>query len=155
VADHRAEQIINAIAERLSGSTSAKDEVYRWSARPLPELPFAIEVSMGPDEPSTTALVVIDSWLTVYVDLYTNSTQPLPRTSAAKPTYETNLMTLRKETAIEMMRDVQQGLSGFVIDTDPQGAQEPEVKSEGETVSVMLRTVWRVQYRASVTDPSQ
>jgi len=156
VPDHRALQILAATVSSIGTATAAGTSVFRSQARQLPDSAIkAITVNYGDDsEPDLMSNSFADSWLTVYVDLHTRYAQPLDRASGAVPDYETQLLGLRKETHINIMSDITQGLS-FVIDTKAMGAQQIEFGSEGEHVIAMMRTVWRIKYRTSISDPSQ
>jgi|GEM_PF-6703433 len=151
---HRAEQLIDAIIDNIGTTTAAGEHVYSWAARSLPNEPYLIEIQSGADDIESIAINTIDSWLTVFVDLHTNGQQPVPRERGALPAYKENLFLLRKDVHIEIMRDITQGL-GFVIDTKPAGALEPQLNGDGESVAAFMRTVWQIKYRSSINDPSQ
>jgi len=150
MADHRAEQILAAVKTTLEadGTFSVfRDHVDALTGT-LQQLPAACIFS-GDDVPrGDTGFEVIgsyDSVLTVYIDAWEQADRDTG--------VITKLMDIRKKIHIALMGSTRLGLS-FVFNLSPAGADEPELSADGEAITGKLRTLWMMEYRSSVTDPS-
>lgn len=149
MADHRREQILDAIVSTLTGLVTTGTRVDRGRAYPLAEsfLP-AILIYQGednptPEESSEAVYQYIDSTLTVAVEACASSVTNSDQT----------LNQIDKEAWIALMATVNLGLP-FVHYITPSGAQEPRLSGEGDRPIGYLRRNWIVHYRTSRADPS-
>jgi len=150
VADHRREQILDAIVSQLTGLTTTSTRVFRGRAYPLADTDLpAILIYQGEDNPtsensSEAVYQFIDSTLTVAIEACAMSTSTV---------VDQILNQIDKEAWIALMSTLNLGLS-FVHYHSPIGAQEPRLSGEGERPIGCLRRNWTVYYRSSRTDPS-
>jgi len=148
MADHRAEQILQAVVANVTGLATTGNHVTRARATPQATgaLP-ALAVYQGPDVPldaDLQSMQYLDVELTVYIDI-------LVATEAQQ--VDSLLNQIRVEIARALWADYQQGLS-FVIEMREGSADEPMLVGEGERPAASMRTAWIFKYRRSRTDPS-
>lgn len=150
MADHRAEQILAAVKTQLEadGTFSVfRDPVDALSGT-LQQIPAAC-IFVGDDEPrgegGFEVIGSYDSVLMVFVDVWESADRG--------ESVNTKLLDLRKKVHIALMGSTRLGLS-FVFNLSPGGAEAPELSTEGEAVTGKMRTLWIMEYRSSVTDPS-
>lgn len=146
MADHRAEQIIDAVVTTLTGLTQTNNNVFRGRVHAVPEVRLpALCVYQGEDKQiGQYSQAKIDSELTILVEA-------LVKTSAEQ--VDELLNQIRKEVTIALQADYTQGLS-FVLNTIEGDASAPELSGEGEKPSAALKLEWKFHYRRSRTDPS-
>jgi hypothetical protein len=153
VADvHAVDVILDALVAILkAAATGAGQNVYRGRVLPLAEadqeLP-ALLVSMAEDTPAQhKALSNVrynDSAVTVLVKcVVQEGTEELDRA----------MLTLRAQVHKAIMAAPQLG-SAFVIMTWPAGAQNPDTKGDANLESGVLPSIWIVQYRTNIADPT-
>lgn len=150
MADHRREQILDAITSQLTGLVTTGTRVERGRAYPLDEtfLP-AILIYQGEDNPTPAESAeavyqFVDSTLTVAVEACA---------SLAGNLTDQTLNQIDKEAWIALMATTNLGLP-FVLYITPSGAQEPRLSGEGDRPIGYLRRNWIVHYRTSRADPS-
>ena len=147
MADHRAEQIADAVVTKLTGLTTTGANCFRARVHELPEssLP-ALCVYVGNDVPrsdgGSSSFRFIDGDLTIMVEAVVKSSSGMDST----------LLQIRKEATIALQADVTQGLA-FVIDTQ-EGPSSIDLAGEGDKPVGRLRMDWIIRYRRSRTDPS-
>lgn len=146
MADHRAEQILDAVTTLVTGLTTTGANVQRDQVDPVAAVP-ALSVEMGGDEPlegSDRNIAYIDSLLNVQIVVYVKNSTGL----------STQLNLIRKEVHIAMYADRQLGLSSIVINTTYAGTSEV-TKSRALDKDTAMQTIdYLVHYRHSLTDPS-
>ncbi|MEK9725756.1 MAG: hypothetical protein VW405_20050 [Rhodospirillaceae bacterium] len=148
MADHRAEQIVQAVITKVTGLTTTGSRVYRSRTADLADanLP-ALVVFMGPDQPrsdgGSSSFRYLDGDLTVAIEAVVKETSD----TAA----EQKLNLIRKEVAIALQADVTQGLS-FVLNTT-EGTATPDLE-RSDKVRGSMRMDFVFHYRRSRTDPS-
>lgn len=148
MADHRAEQIVQAVIGKVTGLTTTSTRVYRSRTADLQDsnLP-ALVVHLGPDVPASdgasSSFRYIDGDLTIGIDAVVKET--------TDTLAEQKLNLIRKEVTIALMADYAQGLP-FVLNTT-EGSAVPELE-RGDKVRGTMRMDFRVRYRRSRTDPS-
>lgn len=146
MADHKDEQVMDAVVAVVTGLTSTGVNVKRGRVYPHDDsaLP-ALSVYMGPSEPvGDPNAQYQDRMLDVRVEAFAKeSTDTLDQT----------LNQIKKEVYIAMQATPTLGL-GFVFDTTWSGDTEPDLQdgSNKPTGSVVMN--YRVHYRHSYTDPS-
>lgn len=148
MADHRAEQIVQAVISKVTGLTTTGSRVYRSRTADLADanLP-ALVVFMGQDQPrsdgGSSSFRYIDGDLSIGIE------------AAVKETTDTlaeqKLNLIRKEVTIALQADVTQGLS-FVMNTT-EGTAAPDLE-RGDKVRGSMRMEFTFHYRRSRTDPS-
>ena len=148
MADHRAEQILQAVVANVTGLATTGNNVTRARATPQAAgaLP-ALAVYQGPDVPldaDLQSVQYLDVEFTVYIDILV---------ATATQQVDTLLNQIRVEIARALWADYQQGLS-FVIEMREGSADEPMLVGEGELPAASMRTAWIFKYRRSRTDPS-
>lgn len=148
MAEHRAEQVMEAVLAIVTGLVSTGVRVYRGRVAPVrdEDLP-ALLVNMGADrpvEPADRTMQHFDSILRVTVT-------PVVKTSSAQ--VDTLLNQIRLEAEIALAADPRLGLA-WVIDSGFVGADEPDLgENDRQVASQGLQ--WEVLYRRSYEDPSQ
>lgn len=147
---HRAESILAAVESTLDGDDSfavlrSPVDALNWELQQVP----AACVFMGEEIPrgdnGFEVMGSYDAVMTIYIDLWDQADQ--------STNIETKLLELRKLTHIQLMQSNRLGLS-YVINIAPFGAEEPELSPDGRALTGKLRSLWIVEYRTSVTDPS-
>lgn len=148
MADHRAEQIIDAVVTTVTGLVTTGSNVFRgrlYNVQP-DELP-ALCVYMGPNEPidDSDQTVAFSDWdLEIAIDAKV-------RDSATQIDQVLNL--IAKEITVALKADRTQGLS-FVHDTREGGSDQPELSGDGDKPIANQTTKFIFKYRRSITDPS-
>lgn len=141
MADHRAENILVEVLDRLSILATTGTNTFRGRVYEIPdgELP-ALCVYMGTDNPrsdgASSGWWYIDSELTLNIEAVakTSSTQ-----------IDTVLNQIRFEISEVLQSDITQGLS-YVINTT-EGSATPELDGMGEMVTGRLRMEYTILYR--------
>lgn len=148
MADHRAEQIVDAVIGKVTGLTTTGARVYRSRTADLADanLP-ALVVSLGPDTPRSDG--GSSSWSYIDGDLEIQIAGVVKETSDSAAEEKLNL--IRKEVTIALMADYRQGLS-FVMNTT-EGQAAPELE-RSDKVRGTMRMAFTFHYRRSRTDPS-
>lgn len=147
MADHRAEQIADAIVVKLTGLATTGTNCFRGRVHELPDssLP-ALCVYVGADVPrsdgGSSSYRYIDGDLTVMVEAVVKASSGVDST----------LIQIRKEVTIALQADVTQGLA-FVMNTE-EGAATIDLNGDGDKPVGRLRMDWTFRYRRSRTDPS-
>lgn len=146
MADHRREQILDAVVTTLTGLTNTAGNVFRGRVHAVPEnkLP-ALCVYQGEDrEIGQYAQAKIDRELDITVEA-------LVKTSTEQ--VDELLNTIAKEVCVALQADYTQGLN-FVINTIEGDTGKPELSGEGEKPAAAMTMLWKFHYRRSRTDPS-
>lgn len=148
MADHRAEQIVQAVIGKVTGLTTTGARVYRSRTADLQDVNVpSLVVSLGPDTPSnaggSSSYRYIDGDLTVSIDAVVKET--------TDTLAEQKLNLIRKEVTIALMADYTQGLS-FVMNTT-EGQAVPDLE-RADKVRGTMRMDFTFHYRRSRTDPS-
>lgn len=147
MADHRAEQIADAIVVKLTGLATTGANCFRGRVHELPDssLP-ALCVYVGTDVPrsdgGSSSYRYIDGDLTVMVEAVVKASIGVDST----------LIQIRKEVTIALQADVTQGLA-FVMNTE-EGAASIDLNGDGDKPVGRMRMDWTLRYRRSRTDPS-
>lgn len=147
MADHRAEQIADAIVVKLTGLATTGANCFRGRVHELPDssLP-ALCVYVGTDVPrsdgGSSSFRYIDGDLTVMVEAVVKASIGVDST----------LIQIRKEVTIALQADVTQGLA-FVMNTE-EGAASIDLNGDGDKPVGRMRMDWTLRYRRSRTDPS-
>lgn len=150
MADHRREQILDAIATALTGLVTTGANVFRGRSYPLDDASLpAILIYQGQDEPVPDASPdavwnYIDSVLHVLVE---------PVAASASIQVDQVLNQIDKESWIALMASNNLGLA-FVHSISPGLALEPKIAAEGDRPLGYMRRNWLVHYRSSRADPS-
>lgn len=146
MADHRAEQILDAVVTSLTGLSTTGSNIFRGRHYSLESgsMP-ALLVYMGSDEPiEMLSQSLIDSLIEVRVE---------SRTMSPTAQLDESLNQIRKEVTIALQADFSQGLD-FVLNLEEGKADEPEFSDSGEQPVARQVMNWRITYRRSRTDPS-
>lgn len=149
---HRAEQIVDAVAAKITASTTFSGSVLTHLATSLSEVAAempAISVDVGADEPAdedgADNFSFLDSLLTVDTTAYVRGEDEAEIKSA--------LLDARRSIHVALMADRSQGLA-FVIDTRYGGAEAPEITADADRMAGRQVSRWSIQYRMNVSDPS-
>jgi len=143
---HKTEQVLAAVATKLTGLTTTGARVFRGRAYPLGEsdLP-ALKIYQGDVTPGQIWNTdVMDVALEVIVSATVQDT-------AAN--HETLLNLIQKEIAIALQADITQGLA-FVLDTEEGAMSRPQFDDEAQRSIAMTEMTWTLTYRRSRLDPS-
>ena len=148
MADHRAEQIMDAVKTAITGLTTTGTNVVRDRTYPLgPTKKSGLSLYQGADSPASTA---DQSWVELDVALeFTIDIQVIIQ-SDTNVSQQLNL--IRKEIVIALAADITQGLS-FVINTIEGIAETPDIDNLTQPVAIQVYN-WSVHYVRSRTDPS-
>lgn len=150
MADHRREQILDAITTALTGLLTTGTNVFRGRSYPLDDASLpAILIYQGQDEPvpdesGDAVWQFIDSALTVAIE---------PVAASASVQVDKVLNQIDKESWISLMSSTNLGLA-FVHSISPGVALEPKIATEGDRPLGYMRRNWLVHYRSSRADPS-
>lgn len=138
---HRAEQILEAVRQRLTGLPTTGVRVERARVWPTEECP-AISIERGDDVPTDTGrrLAFIDRRLQVLVTAYVKS----------PANFETDLHVIAAEVYAALFADHTQGLA-FVLDTHWLGDSRPQTNAETETRSATMEMNFAITYRHQLT----
>jgi len=148
MADHRAQQILDAIVTTVTGLTTTGTNVDLDQVDPVgtSRLPH-LSVDMGTDdklEGSDANMSYMDSVLSVGIVARVKNSTGL----------SAELNQIRKEVHIAMAADYQLGLPAFVIDTVYIGSSVVDKSGELEKEAALQSFNYQVLYRHSLTDPS-
>ncbi len=146
MADHRAEQVMDAFTSLVMGLATTGANVVRDRVYDVPnDVDAALSIYIGSDEPiEESPWPYIDSLLTIYADINVRINSDVVVSQW--------LNLIRKEMVVAIMVDVTIGLS-FVHEIEESIANAPDM-SHGEQPVAVQRTEWTVKYRRSITDPS-
>jgi len=143
---HRAEQIMAVVTTTLTGLTTTGSNVVRGRASDdefAGNIENALSIYQGSDEPDADSWPIMDSALTVYVDLHVKKI-----TGAI----DTQLNLIREEVTKALHAVEKLGLA-FVIDVEEGTAGEPEITGAGEKPAAIMRTTWVIKYSRNYNDP--
>lgn len=149
MADHRAEQIMDAVVTAVTGLTTTGANVQRGRVYPVDEAALpALSVYMSADEPldgedGQSVFGYVDSELTVRVEAHVKGSANIDQT----------LNQIRAEVYQALLADYQLGLA-FVQQIIWRGADEPELDAADQKVGRQAFN-WAVRYRHSAGDPTQ
>jgi len=149
MADHKAEQIMDAVVAKLTGlaTTGAnitRGRVYNIEAQALPHL----SIYRGENRPVADAdqnMAFSDWILVINIEATVKS---------ATTQIDKTLAQIEKEVTIALKADRTQGLA-FVIDTMEAGSSEPNLDGDGDQPTGSMTMQFSFKYRRSITDPSQ
>lgn len=147
MADHRAEQIADALVTKVTGLATTGANVFRGRVHEIPEASLpALCVYVGSDVPrsdgGSSSYRYIDGDLTVMVEAV----------AKASTGVDSTLIQIRKEVTIALQADVTQGLA-FVMNTE-EGPATIDLNGDGDKPVGRMRMDWSIRYRRSRTDPS-
>jgi len=148
MADHRAEQILDAIKTTVTGLATtganvARDRVYPIGAT----INNALSIYQGSDDPATTedqSWFILHSFLAFRIDIQ------IRLSSSIDISQQLNL--IRKEIVIALQADPTLGL-GFVVDLIEGSALEP-IEDHADQPIAKQSFNWTVHYERSRADPS-
>lgn len=145
MADHKVEQILDAIIPLVTGLTTTGANVKRGRVSPHQDsLTAALAVYQGPDNTTEFNWPSVYSDLSVYIDIHAkDSSEQIDQV----------LNRIRKEINVAVMAVDRLGLS-FVKDVNEEGASEPELSGDGNKPTAVMRVTYKIEYNRSVTDPS-
>ena len=149
MADHRAEQIMDAVVAKLTGlaTTGAnvtRGRVYNIERQAIPHL----SIYRGENRPVADAdqnMAFSDWVLAVNIEAVVKS---------ATSQIDEVLAQIEKEVTIALKADRTQGLE-FVLDTMEAGSSEPALDGDGDQPVATMIMQFLFKYRRSITDPSQ
>lgn len=141
MADHRAENIVVEVVDRLTGLATTGSNIFRGRVHELAEeeLP-GLCVYQGPDNPRSDG--GSSSWIFIDSDLVIN-VEAIVKDSAAQ--VETMLNQIRYELTQALQQDVTQGFS-YVHNTT-ESTSSIEINGSGDKIVGRLRMEWVVNYR--------
>lgn len=144
MATDRAEQILSAVKTLVTGLTTTRQSAYRGRIYNYTEdsLP-AVGVYQDGTRTEFAKHSYLDHMLSITIELMVKEPSEVLDTKA-------NL--IKKEIHAAMMADYTLGLS-FVINTIPKGDEGIEFPNDESPVAVM-KTLWDVHFRTSLTDLS-
>ena len=147
MSDHRIVEILNTLKTIVEANTLGQ-AVQINQLDPFGEGENGFNIVLGEDTPvggsgpQTTQYV--DSEADIFIDCYA---------TASATEWWLTVIDMRKEVHQLLMADHTLGLS-YVLDVRVLGAEEPAARKESAQVLTRLRTLWQIQYRTSITDPS-
>jgi len=148
MADHKEEQIIQAVAAVVSNLTTSGVNMKRGRYYAWPEdVRRALELFGGSDEPvsgSARNSVFTDSWVTV-------NFHAVAKTAADQ--LETELSKIRSETHVALYDAFPFGL-GFLIQIEELPAGEPEIDGGASEPVGRRQFSYRIQYRRNTNNPT-
>src|SRR3990172_190104 len=135
MADHRREQIIDAVKTTLTGLITTGSNVFRGRVQELPDASLpALCIYQGEDrEIGQYAQAKIDRELDITVEV-------LVKTSTTQVDELLNL--IAKEVCVALQADYTQGLN-FVINSIEGDTGKPELSGEGEKPSAAMAMQWK------------
>lgn len=147
MADHFAQQIIDAVVTALTGLTTTGSNITQGKQWPFNDGQVtALTVSMGENIPlDTQSFAIYTARLEVIVTAHAKTTG-----SQA----DSLLNQISKEVFIALMTDRTRGLS-FVIDTEWAGNDQPDIDVSTEAIAAQQDLRFFITFRHSLTDPSQ
>lgn len=145
MADHKVEQILDAIVPLVTGLTTTGSNVKRGRFSPLKEATAAaLSIYQGSDVTAAYNWPSVYSDLTVYIDIHAkDSSEQIDQV----------LNRVRKEINVAIMAVTNLNLS-FVSDIEELGADEPDLLGDSNKPTAMMRVNYKVTYNRSVTNPS-
>ncbi len=141
MADHRANQILQAVKTRLTGLATTGANIYQSRAYAIENLP-AINIRYAGDQPLTTNNQTQDSKLNINVEIFTKKQESQ---------LDAELLQIRKEIQIAIMADPTLGLP-FVIDCEPVGMGAPDYDTEDQAIAYAVAQ-YEIIYRSNLLDP--
>jgi len=146
MADHRVEQIIDAVKAAVTGLATTSANVERGRFQSVEGSKTAeLTVTQGASSPAQEPNVAFQ-YPAIEVVITAHA-------KGQDGTVESTINQIAKEVYIAMMADRQLGLPEFVIDTEWLGNSEPSLSTmEKPTMSMEMR--FSVQFQHSYTDPS-
>ncbi len=141
---HRAESIMQAIEQRLTGLATTGSRIERARVWPVEECP-ALSIERGDDAPMDNgrSLGFQSRQLEVFVTAYAKS---------PTGTFETSLHQIAAEVYAALFADVTQGLP-YVMDTHWTGDSRPETSTETEGRTATMQMAYQIHYRHSIATP--
>lgn len=145
MADHKVEQILDAVIVLVTGLTTTGVNVKRGRVSPLKEsISSALSVYQGADNAGDYNWPSVYSSLIIYIDVHVkDSSEQIDQVCNR----------IRKEINIAIMAVDRLALS-FVTDINEEGAGEPELSGDGNKPTAVMRVTYIIDYNRSVTDPS-
>lgn len=138
-----AEQILDQVVTLVTGLTTTGANVKRGKTYAFESsVNDAITVDQGADITESQDMARFHSKLNVKLFAYTRTTSETT----------TQLNKIRDEIFAALMADRKLGLSGIVIDTTPNGAEDPEESTDGSKPIARMEINYTVWYVHSVTD---
>lgn len=143
---HKVEAILNNVGAKLGSLKSIGVISELLSSRvQAPESYPTIIYRMGSDEIINRKLSAIsDSALSIYIDIYVESTQL---------NLDMKVLNIREEVEKVMLSDHTLGLP-FVLNTEFLSQEEPDYLGQAATYSGAVRLNYRVTYRTPTNNPS-
>lgn len=142
MADHKVEQIMDAVKTLVTGLLTTGARVARGRVYPHPSGP-ALSLFQGASSPLNDSFPLQDSELTINV---------VGHSRAAEGATDTELNQIAKEVAAALLADTT--LGGAVIRTRWSGNQEPALSGDGDKPISSMIMSFIVHYRHSYTDHS-
>ena len=145
MADHKAEQILDAIVGLVTGLTTTGANVFRGRVSPLKEsISSSLSIYQGADNGSEFNWPSMYSDLAVYIDINAkDSSEQIDQV----------LNRIRKEINIAIFAVDNLNLI-FVKDVTETSAGEPELADGSNKPTALMRVTYKIEYNRSVTDPS-
>lgn len=148
MADHRAEQIMDAFVAAIGNLTTTSTNVFRDRVEAIdPSITAALSVYQGEDYPLDTSdqnWFTVDHVLEIMIEIQIKQAYGTPISQT--------LNQIRKEIAVAIQAAPQLGLS-FVIDTVEGAGRRPRIDFSEKSTALQAYE-WRVKYQRSRTDPS-
>lgn len=145
MADHKVEQILDAVVPLVSGLFTTGLNVKRGRVTPFKEsTTAALSIYQGSDNASEYNWPSVYSELTVFIDIHVKD---------SIEQVDQILNRSRMEINVAMMAINNLGLS-FVVDIEEEGADEPELSGESHKPIATMRLRYKVKYNRNVNDPS-
>jgi len=141
---HHAEAIMQAILALITGLTTTGNNVARGRPYPVETVP-ALTLMQGEDSLANGLqnMSFVDRILIVRIVCHVKTgTQ-----------FDTDLNQIRREVYVAIMANRNLNLPNIVIDTAPEGDDEPELSGDGEKNIGQQVMNFAVTYRHSLTDP--
>lgn len=145
MADHKVEQILDAIVPLVTGLATTGSNVSRGRVSPLSgNTAAAISIYQGGDKATEYSWPSVYSELNVFFDIHVkDSAEQIDQV----------LNRVRKEINIALMATSNLGLT-FVADVNEESAAEPELSGDSNKPTAMMRVTYNIKYNRSVSDPS-
>ena len=138
---HRAESIMQAITDNLTGLATTGANVHRGRVYSLAAVP-ALSISMGSDENMSEARTwpYLTRRLQIIITAHVKTTDQL----------ETRINQIKAEVFAALNGDISQGLE-FVIDTELNIDEQPELDAEQDQPTARCDMQWSIIYRHTNT----
>ena len=145
MADHKVEQILDALLPLITGLATTGTNVERGRVSKLKEATASsLSVYQGQDDTDNYNWPSVYSNLIIYIDIHAkDSVEQIDQV----------LNRIRKEVNIAIMAITNLGLT-FIKDIEEGGASEPDLSGEGNKPTAMMRLTYKVEYNRSINDPS-